>query len=153
MDFAAADAINSAIRSLAIDHRALAAHHLSPLGLHPGQESVLLALDASGPMTQVQLAAAAGCEPPSITGMVRKLELAGLVRRQAAASDGRAISVALTAKGSDLIPELKQVWRALADATVAELIPGSEQVVTAALADAARSVGNARLRHREARPG
>ncbi|MDP9461837.1 MAG: MarR family transcriptional regulator [Actinomycetota bacterium] len=81
MDLARADALNAAIRAIGMRHRALAATLLAPLGLYPGQEILLLDLDAHGPRTQVQLATASGCEPPTITGSVRKLEDAGLVVR------------------------------------------------------------------------
>jgi len=81
MDFEQAEALNGSIRLIAIKHRALAAAALSRLGLHPGHEAVLLALDAHGSQTQAQLARRAGCEPPSITGMVQKLQAAGLLDR------------------------------------------------------------------------
>ncbi|MEV0649226.1 MarR family winged helix-turn-helix transcriptional regulator [Phytomonospora sp. NPDC050363] len=118
MDFTRADALNTAIRTIAIRHRALAASMLAELGLHPGHEVVLLALDAHGPQTQKQLAAEAGCEPPSITVMVRKLETAGLVERVAAADDARARVVSLTGQGRELIEPLRRVWVRLAEETV-----------------------------------
>ena len=96
MDFEQADALNQAIRLLSLRHRARAAALLAPLGLHPGQEALLLELARTGPMIQAQLSEALGCEPPSVTLMTRKLEATGHIRRGPAPSDKRASVVELT---------------------------------------------------------
>jgi hypothetical protein len=44
-----AAALNQAIRLLSLRHRARAAALLAPLGLHPGQEALLLELARTGP--------------------------------------------------------------------------------------------------------
>ncbi|HEY8526960.1 MAG TPA: MarR family winged helix-turn-helix transcriptional regulator [Acidimicrobiales bacterium] len=121
MDFEHADAINQAIRLLSLRHRARAAALLAPLGLHPGQEVFLLELARSGPMIQAQLSEALGCEPPSVTLMAHKLEASGHIRRKPAPSDGRASIVELTDRGRALADEVKQLWCALAEETVAGL--------------------------------
>src|ERR671917_1144317 len=102
MDFAQADAVNQAIRQLSLRHRARAASLLAPLGLHPGQEALLLELARTGPRIQAQLSEALGCEPPSVTIMTRKLEASGHVRRRPAPSDKRASVVELTESGREL---------------------------------------------------
>src|SRR6478609_8991669 len=102
MDFEHADALNQAIRLLSLRHRARAAALLTPLGLHPGQEALLLELARTGPMIQAQLSEALGCEPPSVTLMIRKLEASGHVRREPAPTDRRATVVDLTASGREL---------------------------------------------------
>lgn len=121
MDFEQADAINQAIRLLSLRHRARAAALLAPLGLHPGQEALLLELARSGPTIQTKLSRALGCEPPSVTLMVRKLEAARHIRREPAASDKRATIVALTDSGRALADQLRQIWCDLAEETVAGL--------------------------------
>jgi DNA-binding MarR family transcriptional regulator len=121
MDFAQADAVNQAIRLLSLRHRARAATLLAPLGLHPGQEVLLLELDRSGPMIQAQLSDALGSEPPSVTLMARKLERGGYIRRKTASSDKRASVVELTDSGKALVGQVKRLWRALAEETVAGL--------------------------------
>lgn len=118
MDFEQADAINQAIRLLSLRHRARAAALLTPLGLHPGQEALLLELARTGPMIQAQLSEALGCEPPSVTLMTRKLEASGHIRRQPAPSDKRATIVELTDSGVALADQVKELWRALAEETV-----------------------------------
>lgn len=140
MDFAEADALNAAIRALGMRHRALAAALLAPLGLHPGQEVLLLDLDAHGPRTQVQLATASGCEPPTITGSVRKLEDAGLVVRRPSPTDGRVTIVELSERGQGLMPALKAAWLELAERTVAEARRPAGELADV-LTDLARSLG------------
>jgi DNA-binding MarR family transcriptional regulator len=121
VDFAQADAINQAIRLLSLRHRARAATLLAPLGLYPGQEALLLELDRAGPLIQAQLSEALGCEPPSVTLMIRKLEASGHVRRGPAPTDRRATLVELTESGAALTERIKEIWCALADETVAGL--------------------------------
>jgi deazaflavin-dependent oxidoreductase (nitroreductase family) len=137
MDFEQADAINQAIRLLSLRHRARATALLTPLGLHTGQEALLLELDRTGPMIQAQLSDALGCEPPSVTLMTRKLEASGHVRRKPAPSDKRASIVELTDSGRALADQVKQLWRALAEETVTGLaaqtvaeLPGILQTMT-----------------------
>jgi DNA-binding MarR family transcriptional regulator len=121
LDFAHADAINQAIRLLTLRHRARAAELLAPLGLHTGQEALLLELDRTGPMIQAKLSDALGCEPPSVTLMTRKLEASGHIRRGPAPTDKRASVVELTESGRALADRIKQLWCDLADETVAGL--------------------------------
>ncbi len=121
MNFEQADAVNKAIRLLSLRHRARAAELLTPLGLHPGQEMLLLELDRTGPRIQAQLSEALGCEPPSVTLMVRKLEASGHIRRKPSPFDRRASIVELTEYGKSLADRVKQLWCALAEETVTGL--------------------------------
>lgn len=121
MDFEEADAVNQAVRLLTLRHRARISALLAPLGLHPGQEAVLLELAKSGPMIQARLSRALGVEPPSVTLMTRKLEASGHLRRRPAPSDRRAGVVELTERGAALTEQVKELWRTLAEETVAGL--------------------------------
>ena len=118
MDFEHADAVNQAIRLLSLRHRARAAALLAPLGLHTGQEALLLELARTGPMIQAQLSEALAVEPPSVTLMTRKLEASGHIRRRPAPTDKRASVVELTDRGKALADQVKQLWCALAEETV-----------------------------------
>jgi DNA-binding MarR family transcriptional regulator len=152
MRFDEADALLDAIRTIAIRHRALAAVLLAPLDLYPGQEVILLDLAAHGPRTQIQLATAVGCEPPTITNSVRKLESAGLVARQPSPSDARVSIVELTDGGRDLLPSLKATWKVLAERTVAAMAtPVPLEQLTATLTDLARSITEAEQSGRRSR--
>ncbi|GGJ94306.1 hypothetical protein GCM10010123_25180 [Pilimelia anulata] len=138
MDATRADALNEVIRTIALRHRALAGYLLAPLGLHAGQEVVILAL-ADGPCTQGKLAAASGCEPPTISGTVRKLAAAGLVERCPSPTDGRATLVALTPAGAEVLARIRCAWGKLAELTAAGL---TEDEVGALLAGLRRIADN-----------
>ncbi len=140
MDFEQADALNRAIRLIGMKHRGLATAALTKLGLHPGQEVLLLELDAHGARTQVQLAAGLGCAPPSVTLMARKLEAAGLITRHPSSQDGRATVVELTDEGRALLPQLQEVWWRLAEGTIAGLERTSPEQLQEVLEDLARSL-------------
>ncbi|MFB9236472.1 MarR family winged helix-turn-helix transcriptional regulator [Plantactinospora siamensis] len=118
MDQTYAGALNQAIRLLSLRHRTRAAQLLGPLGLHPGQEALLLEIDRTGPRNQAQLSEALGCEPPSVTLMTRKLEAAGHIERTPDPTDKRASIVALTASGQALADRITELWVTLAEETV-----------------------------------
>jgi DNA-binding MarR family transcriptional regulator len=140
MNFAQADALNEAIRAIGIRHRALAVAALAPLGIHPGHKLLLLELEAAGPRTQAQLAAASGYEPPTITLSVRQLEALGLVVRRSSPSDGRATIVALSDQGRAFLPKLRAAWRRVAEQTVSGLDSIRIDEVIAVLDDLATSL-------------
>lgn len=146
MDYAQADALNSAIRALTLRHRARAAELLSRLGLYPGQEFVLMELAAHGPQIQTQLAEAVGCEPPSVTLMVRKLETAGHVARRPSVNDRRATVVELTSEGQALIEPLRDLWRTLAEETVAGITSLPVDQITGLLRELAANVRHGDVR-------
>jgi DNA-binding MarR family transcriptional regulator len=143
MDFEAADALNEAIRAIGIRHRALAIAALAPFGIHPGHKLLLQELEAEGPRTQAQLAAASGYEPPTITLSVRQLEAAGLVVRRPSASDRRATIVELSDAGRSLLPKLKAAWREVAERSVAGLTSTPVDQLSVVLADLATSLTHA----------
>jgi DNA-binding MarR family transcriptional regulator len=152
VDFKQAATVNSALRSIGIRHRALADALLAPLGLHTGQEVLLLELAAQGPRSQGQLAVSSGCEPPTITGSVRKLEAAGLVVRRPSSTDGRVTIVELSDQGQALLPGLKAAWQQLAEQTVAGLTSTPLDQITDALTDLAASLTTASALTREPAP-
>ena len=151
MDFEQADAINQAIRLLSLRHRARIAALLTPLGLHPGQEALLLELSRTGPMIQAQLSEVLGCEPPSVTLMTGKLEAAGYVHRKPVPSDKRACIIELTESGKALVEGIRQVWCALAEETVAGLSAGTVAALPGLLKTMTDNVDTRRLRHQQGR--
>ncbi|MES9538927.1 MULTISPECIES: MarR family winged helix-turn-helix transcriptional regulator [unclassified Actinomadura] len=152
MDFDRADAINQAIRLLSLRHRARAAALLTPLGLHPGQETLLLELARTGPRIQAQLSEALGCEPPSVTLMARKLEASGHIRRRAAPSDKRASIVELTDSGAALAERVKELWCDLAEETVAGLPEQTVADLPGVLGTLTANVDTRRARHDDPGP-
>jgi DNA-binding MarR family transcriptional regulator len=94
-------------------HRARSTAHLGRIGLHPGQESLLKALDEHDGQTMSHLAAALSVQPPTVTKMVTRLSAQGFVRRQSSDSDGRLARVFLTEEGRSRIAEIDRAWKRL----------------------------------------
>lgn len=131
MDNKRAHQLNQAIRLLSLRHRARATTLLAQLGLFPGQEALLLELDRTGPMIQARLSSALGCEPPSVTVMIRKLEAAGYLDRCPSPTDRRASVVALSTAGRAVTERVKALWCTLAEETTAGLSDAEIDAATA----------------------
>ena len=102
-------------------HRARAETALNQLGLHTGQEMVLLQLWIEEGLPQSQLAAGMGVEPPTVTKMLQRMEQAGLIERRPDPEDARFSRVFLTARGRALEQPVLEVWQHLETQTVAGL--------------------------------
>lgn len=72
-------------------------------GLTPSQRSILATLDRRGPMTMGGLADGERISPPSATGIVGRLQEAGLVERRPHPDDRRCAVVDLTTEGKELL--------------------------------------------------
>lgn len=83
---------------------------LEEIGLHVGQELVLIELAKSTELGQSELANRLGVEPPTVTKTLRNLEKAGLVERFEDPDDARAQRVVLTDKGDELTDDIESVW-------------------------------------------
>jgi DNA-binding MarR family transcriptional regulator len=131
--------INLLIRTLATRHRTAAAIRLASIGLFPGQETVLLALDRFGPMTQRELVERLGVEPPTLSSMAKKLEVAGYIDRRPSLEDRRAIIVALTPAGQELLPAVRQIGHDLAEVTLDRM---DDETVRMLMRAMKRAIGN-----------
>ncbi|MGD2051392.1 MAG: MarR family transcriptional regulator [Acidimicrobiia bacterium] len=76
-------------------------------GLTPSQRSVLATLDTEGPLQMGTLAAVEAVAPPSMTGIVSRLEERGLVRRSPDPGDARAVRVEATEEAKLLLAALR----------------------------------------------
>jgi DNA-binding MarR family transcriptional regulator len=74
-------------------------------GLSGPRLSTLSVVVFAGPLTLGELAAAEQVKPPTMTRLVRALELRGLVAREADENDGRVVRLRATAKGRTLMAE------------------------------------------------
>ena len=110
--------LNVKIMRVARAHRTLAASLLSQVGLHPGQEALLMELWDHDGRTQADLAMSLGVEPPTVTKMLQRMEHAELVDRRPDATDRRAIRVYLTPKGRRLKGKVDKLWAELEVRTV-----------------------------------
>jgi DNA-binding MarR family transcriptional regulator len=102
-------------------HRARAEAALGKLGLHPGQEMLLLRLWTEEGIPQSQLAASMEVEPPTATKMLQRMERAGLIERRPDPEDARISRVYLTERGRALEQPVMEVWKHLEEQTVAGL--------------------------------
>lgn len=78
----------------------------SPVGrgaITQEQYWVLKTLDKDGPMRVKDLAGTIGCTPGSASVAVKRLERAGLVRRERNGTDERVVTVSLSPKGSQTV--------------------------------------------------
>jgi DNA-binding MarR family transcriptional regulator len=102
-------------------HRQLAEAALNKLGVHTGQEMILLQLWIEEGIPQSQLAASMEVEPPTATKMLQRMERAGLIERKTDPTDARVSRVYLTERGRALEQPVLDVWKQLETQTVAGL--------------------------------
>ncbi len=102
-------------------HRSRAEAALNKLGLHTGQEMLLLQLWIEEGIPQSQLAASMEVEPPTATKMLQRMERAGLIERRPDPEDARISRVYLTERGRALEQPVLDVWKQLEAQTVAGL--------------------------------
>jgi MarR family transcriptional regulator, organic hydroperoxide resistance regulator len=102
-------------------HRQRAEAALNKLGIHTGQEMILLQLWIEEGIPQSQLAASMDVEPPTATKMLQRMERAGLIERRPDPEDARVSRVYLTARGRALEKPVLEVWKQLEAQTVAGL--------------------------------
>ncbi len=85
------------------------------IGMTDTDLEVIALLESAGPMTAGQLADLTGLTTGAITGMLNRLEEAGLVRRERDPADGRRVIVRL-ASGEDKMREISPLFDALGKA-------------------------------------
>jgi DNA-binding MarR family transcriptional regulator len=91
-------------------HRNQMAAALAPLGLHVGQELLLNELWRQDGLTQGELIARLGVEPPTVTKTLQRLERAGLVYRAPDPERPRVGRVYLTEPGKTLREPVEAIW-------------------------------------------
>lgn len=102
-------------------HRANVGGLLAEVGLHVGQDMVLIELWQDDGLRGGALAWRLGVEPPTVTKMLRRLEGSGLVERRPDPADARSFRVYLTEKGRDLEEPVARLWERAQDRTLAGL--------------------------------
>ncbi|MGQ4596792.1 MarR family transcriptional regulator [Nocardia sp. R6R-6] len=115
--------LNYAILRLARLHRMLAAQLLRRVGLHPGQELVIMQLWERGPQRQADLVRLLDSDAATMTRTVQRLEHAGFVRRRRCTTDKRATIVEPTAASRALRHEVERIWADLETSATAGLTP------------------------------
>jgi len=113
-------------------HRGWVAAELEQLGLHVGQELLLAHLCRQEGLRQTALARALQVELPTVNKMLRRLEDAGFVRRDADPEDARASLTFLTDRGREVCQRIAEIWRD-ADARLRRRLSRSDAATLEAL--------------------
>ena len=125
---AAEGRLSFAIFTLARAHRGFAAALLRDLGLHPGQELLLMRLLERDGQTQTELLDSVGLDHSTVSKSLRRMQEAGLLTREPSERDRRVLHVWLTDKGRAMREPLAAMWSALERASVRGL--GAEEIDT-----------------------
>ncbi len=118
---AAGGPISYAIFQLAKAHRAAAGVLLREIGLHPGQELLLMHLWDKDHRTQAELVRAMTLDASTVARMIARLERQQVVSREASPSDRRAMIVSLTPHGVALRDAVSRIWTDLETSTLSGL--------------------------------
>lgn len=110
------------------------AEGLAELGLHTGQELVLVQLWDDDGLRHSDLAQRIGVAPPTVTKVLTGMERAGLLRREADSQDARASRVWLTERGRSLRDPVEQLWQAVEGVVLRGLDRSERDLVQRALA-------------------
>ncbi len=108
-------------------HRGTVGGLLSEVGLHVGQEMILIELWESDGLRGGELAERLGVEPPTVTKMIRRLESCGLVKRRQDPQDARSFRVYLTEEGRSLEGPVARCWERVEERTFAGMSVGERR--------------------------
>lgn len=108
-------------------HRRWVGAALAELGLHVGQELVLMRLCRREGVRQTVLAEALEVELPTVHKTLSRLEAAGFVERRADPSDARASLTYLTPRGRDTCGRVREIWREV-DRRLREALPDGDAI-------------------------
>ncbi|MBX9910470.1 MAG: MarR family transcriptional regulator [Beijerinckiaceae bacterium] len=123
-------------------HRARMGERLNALGLFPGQEQALKALQAA-PMTMGELATLLRVKPPTVSKTIGRLSVQGLVTREGGGRDGRLVQVALTDAGQKTAATLDAVWNQVEDELLERLDAKERKQLRKLLRKAAKGLSKA----------
>lgn len=91
-------------------HRGEVARRLARLGLHPGQDLLLIELARQDGATQSELVERLEVDPSTITKVLARMEAGGLVVRRRDPDDARVVRVSLTDRGRALVEPVLDAW-------------------------------------------
>jgi MarR family transcriptional regulator, organic hydroperoxide resistance regulator len=137
-----ADSLNYLFIQVAKAHRARTHELLSALGLHVGQEMILVSLWMQDGQTLSQLAERLEVQPPTITKMVQRMEVSGIVKREPSQEDSRVSHIFLTNKGKGLQAKIEKIWEQVEREFVSELNKEEKLVFQKLLVKAKEGLSN-----------
>jgi MarR family transcriptional regulator, organic hydroperoxide resistance regulator len=139
---AATGPISNAIIRVTRLHRMRAQQLLREVGLHPGQELLLMHLWAVGPQRQSTLMAVFDTDSASMTRTVQRLERSGFVRRRPDPADRRATLVESTPAGLGLRTRIEGLWAELEAITTGDMTERERTALLTALEHAEANLLN-----------
>ena len=114
-------------------HRGSVGAALSEVGLHVGQEMVLLQLWREDGLGHTELAERLRVEPPTVTNMLGRMQRAGLVERRRDPEDARCSRVYLTQKSRSLRQPVERLWEDVGRRAFAGVSPEEERLLRSLL--------------------
>lgn len=117
-------------------HRGNVGALLAELGLHVGQDMILIELWQNDGLRGGELASRLGVEPPTVTKMLRRLGGLGLVERRDDPADARSFGVYLTERGRALEGPVARRWRLAEERSLAGLDADERETLRRLLAKA-----------------
>ena len=121
------EGIGYALAKVCRAHRGNVGELLSEVGLHVGQEMVLIELWERDGLRGGELAERLGVEPPTVTKMIRHLESCGLVERRQDPQDARSFRAYLTEEGRSLEGPVARCWERVEEKTFAGMSVGERR--------------------------
>ncbi|WP_448058496.1 MarR family winged helix-turn-helix transcriptional regulator [Cellulomonas hominis] len=106
---------------------------LREVGLHPGQERVMMELWDHGARWLSDLVRMLESDAATMTRTIQRLEHAGFVRRRPCATDRRAVLVESTPAGIAVRGQVEALWAEPEAATRGDMAPGDRATVVALL--------------------
>jgi DNA-binding MarR family transcriptional regulator len=110
-------------------HKMMAGNLLRSVGLHPGQELVMMYLWELGPQRQADLIPLVDSDAATMTRTIQRLEHAGFVRRSPIPGDKRAFLIEPTVAGRALRPQVEQIWNQLEDIVAHDVSEPDRQTI------------------------
>ncbi len=123
------------------------AHHdrartlLGELGLHVGQDLVLLSLRREDGLSQSALAEKLHIQPATLTRSLSRMERSGLSERRVDGRDRRVTRVYITEHGRALCPSVVEAWQQLETETFANLSAEEQDTLRLLLQKAKANLG------------
>ncbi len=113
--------ISCLLVQVARSHRSRTGACLAKVGLHVGQEMVMLQLWEEDGLIQSELVSRIQVEAPTVTKMLNRIEGAGLVERRRDPQDARICRVYLTDQGQALREPVNLCWQAIENRVLANM--------------------------------
>lgn len=91
-------------------HRAVLQRRMAQLGLHLGQELLIVDIGHNPDTTQAELVQRIGLEQPTIAKALTRMERTGFIQRTADPGDRRVTRLRLTERGESVVDAVTAAW-------------------------------------------